>query len=72
MGLGTAYPYALYEAISRREFNGQNADIRVRFSRCIPFYYGFTGPAPANHIDFVKIALHEIMHGIGFLEHIEQ
>ena len=72
VGLGTAYPYALYEAISGIEFNAQDADIWIRFSKCIPFYYGFTGSAPANHIDFVQIALHEIMHGIGFLERVRQ
>ena len=71
MGLGTAYPYALYEATSGTEFNAQNADIRIRFSKCIPFYYGFTGSMPANHIDFVQLALHEIMHGMGFLQHVE-
>ena len=69
-GLGTAYPYALFEALSGLEFNNQEADIRIRFSKCIPFYYGFTGSAPANQIDFVQIALHEIMHGIGFLSYL--
>ncbi len=70
-GLGTAYPYALYEALSGQEFNGQNADIAIRFGKCVPFYYGFTGSTPVNQIDFVQIALHEVMHGIGFLEHVE-
>ena len=71
VGLGTAYPYALFETLSGLEFNSQEADIWIRFSKCIPFYYGFTGSVPANHIDFVQLALHEIMHGIGFLEQIE-
>ena len=69
-GLGTAYPYALAEALLGREFNGQEADISISFSKCIQFYYGFTGSVPANHIDFVNIALHEIIHGLGFLEQV--
>lgn len=71
VGLGTAYPYALFEATSGREFNAQNADIRISFSKCIPFYYGFTGSVPANHIDFVQLALHEIMHGLGFIARVD-
>ena len=71
-GLGTAYPYALAEALLGREFNGQEADISISFSKCIQFYYGFTGSVPANHADFVNIALHEIMHGIGFLEQVRE
>lgn len=70
IGLGTAYPYALYETTSGSELNAQNADIRIRFSKCVPFYYGFTEPAPTNHVDFVQLALHEIMHGIGFFEDV--
>ena len=70
-GLGTAYPYALIEALSGQQFNGQDADIAIRFSKCVPFYYGFTGSVPANEIDFVQISLHEAMHGLGFLEQVE-
>ena len=72
LGLGTAYPLALHEALLGREFNEQEADIAIRFSKCIPFYYGFTGSAPANELDFVQLSLHETMHGLGFLEQVEQ
>ena len=68
IGFGTGHPYALAEAIHRREYNDQNADLEISFSKCVPFYYGFTGTAPAREIDFVRIALHEILHGLGFLE----
>ena len=70
-GLGTAYPYALIEALSGQQFNGQDADMAISFSKCIPFYYGFTGSVPANEIDFIQIARHEAMHGLGFLERVE-
>ena len=73
-GSVTYFPLALAEAISGQELNDQDADMRVRFSKCIEessnrgFYYGFTGSVPSGEIDFVQIALHEIMHGIGFLK----
>ena len=72
IGFGTGHPYALAEAIHRREYNDQNADIEISFSKCVPFYYGFTGTAPAREIDFVRIALHEILHGLGFLEWVRE
>ena len=83
-GSVTYFPYALAEAISGQELNDQNVDMRITFSKCIDerkniggsrireFYYGFTGPAPSGEIDFVQIALHEIMHGIGFLKGINE
>ncbi len=70
VGLGTAYPHALHEAIGGRNLNSQEADLAIFFSECVPFHYGFTGPVPARHVDFVRIALHEIMHGIGFLSQV--
>ncbi len=32
------------------------------------WYLGFDGKPPAGQIDFVTIALHELAHGLGFLE----
>ena len=72
VGLGTAHPYALIEAILGEEFNGQEADIAVRFSKCIPFYYGLTESTSGNRIDFVQLSLHEITHGLGFLERVKE
>ena len=72
VGVATAYPLALYEAISGEELNDQEADIRVRFSKCVSFYYGFTESAPADEIDFVQLSLHEIMHGLGFRGRVEE
>ena len=72
VGVATAYPSALYEAISGEELNDQEADIRVRFSKCVSFYYGFTESAPADEIDFVQLSLHEIMHGLGFRGRVEE
>lgn len=71
-GLGTGYPPALFEALSGENFNGQDTDISISFSKCIPFYYGLTEPAPANRIDFVQLSLHETIHGLGFSGHINE
>lgn len=30
------------------------------------WYYGLDGATPANRIDFVSVALHELVHGVGF------
>ena len=67
----TLFPYALGEALLGVEFNAQRADISIRFSKCAPFYYGFTGSVPRNQIDFVQATQHEIMHGLGFLHRIQ-
>ncbi len=75
VGSGTAYPYALAEAIWRQNLNDQEADIAVKFSKCIPFYlfyYGITGSTPEKRIDFVQLSMHEIIHGLGFIEHLQQ
>ena len=71
-GLGTGYPYALFEALGHPNLNGQGADVRIQFTRCVDFYYGITEPPPgSNVVDFIQLAIHEIMHGIGFLSLIE-
>ena len=36
------------------------------FSRNSNFYYGLRGEAPPSSIDFVTLAIHEIIHGLGF------
>lgn len=71
-GLGTGYPYALFEAISGKNLNEEKADISIIFSKCVPFYYGLTEPVPANQIDFVQLSLHETMHGLGFSDDINE
>ena len=68
-GLGTAYNVALGEALSGEDFNPGEPDIVVYFNKCLEsyFYYGFTQPpSEENRIDFVQVAMHEIIHGLGF------
>ena len=71
-GRGTGYPPALFEALSGENFNGQDTDIFISFSKCIPFYYGLTEPVPAKQIDFVQLSLHETIHGLGFSGQINE
>ena len=71
-GLGTAYPVALGEALLGRQFNAQEADISIIFSKCVRFYYGLTGSVPANQVDFVRLSLHEAMHGLGFHARVQR
>ena len=71
--LGTAYPCALYEALYEEKADiCQEAHIGISFSKCIPFYYGFTGSTPARHVNFAQLSLHEIIHGLGFLEQVKK
>jgi cysteine-rich repeat protein len=35
------------------------------------WYYGLDGNAPANRIDFVTVLLHEMGHGLGFLDLVD-
>ena len=68
-GLGTAYNVALGEALTGEDFYPGEPDIQVRFNKCLEsrFYYGFTQPSSEEkRIDFVQIAMHEIIHGLGF------
>ncbi|MGQ0801894.1 MAG: Ig-like domain-containing protein [Pseudomarimonas sp.] len=71
------FPVALAEALSARNLNGSEPEISASFnsridlndSGCLGntrWYYGLTGPAPANTIALYPTVLHEIGHGLGF------
>ena len=65
--LHIGYPPALAERIAKRELIDESAPhFTVGFSRDSNFYYGFTGEPPPSSIDFVTLALHEFIHGLGF------
>ena len=67
-GFGVGYTMPLAEAISGQELNGQETDMSVKFNNCKSFYYGISeGPGTK---DFVSVALHEIIHGLGFISYI--
>ena len=72
---GLLYPSALARAVFGDDrIRGQglcnNYDIAVAFNdREGIFHYGQS--APRGTVDFTSVALHEIFHGLGFLDYIE-
>jgi hypothetical protein len=76
----TWYPIALANAITGVDNDPGVPDIQARFNSSINgsagclgsynWYYGYDGNPPANHIDFVTVAMHEIIHGLGFASFI--
>ena len=79
----TLYPSALAKAIrpndERLRGSGgpcRGRDIAIQFnndSDNVPFYYGFDEiPADARRFEFVSVVLHEIFHGLGFFELVQE
>ena len=65
--LHIGYPPALAEKIRGRTIIDESEPhLIVEFSRDLDFYYGFSGEVPPFSIDFVALAAHEIIHGLGF------
>lgn len=61
------YPVALAEKLAGKELNSNEADIVCTFNSDIDWYLGTNGNGSSNQYDFVTVALHEIMHGLGFI-----
>ena len=65
--LHISYPSALAEKIKGKALIDESEPhFRVEFSGNSDFYYGFRGEAPPFSIDFIALAMHEIIHGLGF------
>lgn len=68
------FPIALAENIWGQEINGSTeADVEIKFNENSNFYYGFnldilTLPPELVPETFILIAVHEIIHGLGFLD----
>ncbi len=64
----TFFKVALANQLSRSDLNGSTAEMTINLNSnpMIPWYFGFDGNTPADHIDFVTVVLHEITHGLGF------
>jgi len=60
------YPVALAEKLSASELNGSEPDIVCTFNSKIDWYLGTDGDGPGSQYDFVTVALHEMVHGLGF------
>ncbi len=76
---GTAYPGSMVAALTGERFDGVSADInntyniRIDDGDCAEsvdsFWYGLDPVElpPAGQVSFLELALHEIGHGLGFL-----
>ena len=65
-----AYPNYLYvtslaNQMTNSELNPGQYDMDIYFNLFTPMYYG-NGAPPANQMDFISLAMHEIGHGLGF------
>ncbi|HPF51075.1 MAG TPA: T9SS type A sorting domain-containing protein [Draconibacterium sp.] len=60
------YPVALAEKLAGKELNGSESDIICTFNKNITWYFGTDGNGPSTQYDFVTVALHEMVHGLGF------
>ena len=71
--LHIGYPPALAERIAKRELLDESSPhFIMEFSRGLDFYYGFTDEAPSFSINFVTLAIHEIIHGLGFHSSLQE
>ena len=71
--LHIGYPPALAEKIAKREILDESIPhLIIEFSRDLDFYYGFTEETPPDSVNFVTLAIHEIIHGLGFHSSLEE
>ncbi|ELR69915.1 hypothetical protein C900_04438 [Fulvivirga imtechensis AK7] len=65
--LNTFYPAALAEKMAGKTLN-DSTDIVARFNSTTNWYLGTDGNPGANQYDLVSVVLHEIGHGLGFVD----
>ena len=66
-------PVALAEHLLARELNGnEEADVEIYFNERISFFYGTGFTEPLGYINFTILIAHELLHGLGFLGHIQE
>lgn len=65
----TFYPIALANSIAGTDLAPDlDFDLVVNIGNGIPWYFGTDGNTPAGQFDFVTVALHEMGHGLGFID----
>jgi hypothetical protein len=63
------YPVALAEKIAGQELNpSTDPDIVATFNSNGNWYFGTNGTVPLSKMDLVTVVLHEICHGLGFVD----
>lgn len=66
------YPTTLANAITGTDTKPNDIDIEIFMSNQINWYFGLDANPPVNQYDFVTVAIHEIAHGLGFVETLQQ
>ncbi|WP_303310086.1 T9SS type A sorting domain-containing protein [Hymenobacter sp. BT730] len=67
------FPVALAEKINGKELNdASEADIAASFNSKFDWYYGLDGKTPADQYDLVTVVLHELGHGLGFVDTMDK
>ncbi len=61
------YPVALAEKLAGNGLNGSEPDIICTFNKNMSWYLGTDGDGPSSQYDFVTVAMHEMVHGLGFV-----
>jgi hypothetical protein len=61
----TWYTVALANQLTGYDLAPTTTDMESTLSSNINWYFGTDGNTPANQYDFVSVALHEILHGLG-------
>jgi hypothetical protein len=65
----TFYPVALAEKMAGTDLNESGeVDIYAQFSSTFNWYYGLDGKPTTNTYDLVTVVLHELGHGLGFID----
>ncbi len=77
----TWYPTVLANALAEVDLDPTNVDATARFNsevgtaNCLTtfsWYYGLDNNSGASEFDLVTTALHEIAHGLGFLDYVDK
>jgi hypothetical protein len=67
--LDTWYPVALAEKMAGVDLNSaEDSDIIANFSRRVNWYLGTDGNPAGDEYDLVSVVMHEIGHGLGFVD----
>ena len=61
----TWYTSALANQLAGRDLAPNDGDMTSELNSTANWYFGTDGKTPANQYDFVTVALHEILHGLG-------
>ena len=65
---GMAIPSALQWQLIKRRDNGGDADIEVQVNESADWDYAVNGAAKGDRVSFVYTLIHEIGHGLGFVD----